>query len=278
MTMQARPWRMITVLAALCSGTLQAAPSASPRYSDFDQDRALRRSQAVTGKPLGDYTLAGTNGKLVRLASLRGKPLLVSFIYTGCFQICPTTTRNLKRAVEAAQRALGASSFNVVSIGFNVPFDTPSAMQAFAHQQGIYLPNWHFLSATQPALEGLSRDLGFTFEGAAAGFEHIMQVSVIDQNGKVYRQVYGASFPLPQLVNPLKELLTGSPPEEESLSQLLDRVRILCTVYDPVTGQYRYKYSILLEIAGGLFALSAVGVFLLRELRKTRLARSRLGS
>jgi protein SCO1/2 len=192
--------------------------------------------------------LTNAAGQPFRLATYRGKPLLVSFIYTGCFQICPTTTRNLKRAVEAAQRALGPESFNVVSIGFNLPADTPAALHAFAREQGINLPNWQFLSPDPAALEALSRDLGFSFVPSPRGFDHVIQVSVLDRDGRVYRQVYGDDFPLPQLVGPLKELVTGSPPADETFAGFLDRVRILCTVYDPASGAYRIKYSVVIDI------------------------------
>jgi len=44
---------------------------------------------------------------------------------------------------------------------------------------------------------------------------------------------------------------------------LIDRVRILCTVYDPVSGSYRFQYGLLLEVAGGVtFALTMLWFFL----------------
>jgi protein SCO1/2 len=241
-------------------------PSAQP----FDQAAALRLSQAASGGAVGDYLLRASDGHVVRLTDLRGKPVLVSFVYTGCFQVCPTATRTLKRAVESAQRTLGPDSFHVLSIGFNQPFDTPEAMGAFARQHGIFLPNWQFLSPDLRTRDALARDLGFTWREAAGGFDHITQVTVLDQQGRVYRQIYGDGFPLPQLIGPLKELLTGAPPANESVAGVLERVRILCTVYDPITGEYRYKTSIVFEIAGGLIGLSLTAAFMLRELRKTR--------
>lgn len=243
---------------------------ASQAVPALTQDQALRLSQRAVGQVVGEYTLTDSEGRPVRLSSLRGKPLLVSFIYTGCFSVCPATTRTLKRAVESAMGALGPDSFNVASIGFNVPFDTPAALRTFAGQQGVYFPNWLFLSPDAQTLEGLARDLGFSYAGSAGGFDHITQVTILDRQGRVYRQVYGDSFPLPQLVGPLRELLTGSPPADESVAGFIERVRLLCTVYDPTTGRYRYKYSILFEIFGGLMGLSAMLIFLLVELRKTR--------
>ena len=82
----------------------------------------------------------------VKLPDYRGKPLLVSFIYTGCFQVCPAQTRALQEAVEGLQRMLGEHQFNVVSIGFNQPADSPQALKSFATQYGIRETNWEFLS------------------------------------------------------------------------------------------------------------------------------------
>src|SRR4029079_12732699 len=44
-------------------------------------------SQAAIGKTVGDYTLLDTAGQAVKLSRYRGKPLLVNFVYTGCFPV-----------------------------------------------------------------------------------------------------------------------------------------------------------------------------------------------
>ena len=61
----------------------------------LDPSAALRASQAAIGRPVGDFALLDREGRPVRLAGYRGKPLLVNFIFTGCFQVCPTSTRAL---------------------------------------------------------------------------------------------------------------------------------------------------------------------------------------
>jgi protein SCO1/2 len=255
--------------------TLQSSPgqrTAAPGPPALDQTEALALSQRALGARIGEHVLRDVQGRPVPLSSFRGKPLLVSFVYTGCFTACPTATRTLKRAVESAVATLGSDGFNVVSIGFNLPFDTPQALRAFAQQQGVTLPNWHFLSPDPVTLAALTRELGFSYAPLAGGFDHITQVTVLDQGGRVYRQVYGERFPLPQLVGPLKDLITGAPAAQESLAGLLERVRLLCTYYDADTGRYRYRTSLLLEIAGGLLGICAMAAFLLHELRKTRRA------
>jgi protein SCO1/2 len=247
------------------SATRQSEPGAG--HVALDQARALRLSQGAIGGTLGDHVLRDAEGGALRLADLRGKPLLVSFVYTGCFQVCPTTTRSLKRAVESALSTLGPSAFNVVSVGFNQPFDTPQAMRAFAQQQGVHLPNWHFVSPDADTLAALAGEVGFSYVPAAGGFDHIAQVTIVDDKGMVSAQVYGDRLALPDLVEPLKALLIGARPERTTLAGLTERVRLLCTYYDPVSGEYRFKYAILLEIAGGITGVLALIAFTIRALR-----------
>ncbi len=218
----------------------------------LDEKAALERSQSVIGKPVGDHVLLDRQERPTPLAKYRGKPLLVNFIYTACFNVCPTTTKNLQKAVETTVSVLGADRFNIVSIGFNQPFDSPQAMKAFATQYGIHLPNWEFLSPAAAIVDELTRDFGFSYVATTAGFDHMNQVTIVDAEGKIFRQVYGETFTAADLAEPLKAMITGSPipPQTSTLAEIADRIRILCSVYDPTTGKYRTNYALYFEIAG----------------------------
>jgi protein SCO1 len=252
----------------LVAGLLFA--SAAPSGGALDPSRALNVSQAAIGSELGDYTLSNGEGAPVRLAEYRGKPLVVSFVYTGCAQVCPTTTRFLARAIQEAQAALGKDAFRVVTVGFNLPFDTPVAMREFQKKHAIALANWEFLAADAPTIEGLARDTGFVWAPTASGFDHLTQATIVDGRGRVFRQVYGESFELPMLIAPLKELVTGAPAPAQNLADILERVRILCTVYDPRAGKYRLNYGLFIEILVGISVLGATVFYVGNEWRRHR--------
>lgn len=254
----------------LVAGMLFA--QALPTGQSLDPKAALATSQGALGKSLSDLTLTGGDGRPVRLADYRGKPLLVSFVYTGCAQVCPTTTRFLGRAVGEANRALGPEAFNVVTVGFNLPFDSPTAMREFQRRQGIDARNWRFLAGDAATLEALVRDTGFVYAPTASGFDHLTQVTILDGAGRVFRQVYGESFELPMLIGPLKELVTGAPAPAQDLAGLIERVRILCTVYDPTSGKYRLNYGLFIEIFAGLSCLGATAWYLIAGARRSRRA------
>jgi protein SCO1/2 len=235
----------------------------------LDGEAALRASQAVVGRTPYDYTLRDREGQPVQLSSYRGRPLLVSFIYTGCYHVCPASTQALHKAVSAMHKRFGDKQFNVITIGFNQPEDSPAALKAYASQQRISDPNWEFLSPDAADVAALSRDFGFTFTATPGGFDHTLQVTLLDAKGEIYRQIYGDSFTAAKLGEPLKQLLTGVRIIDGGvgLADLIDRVRILCSVYDPKSGTYRADYTLYFMIAGGATFFIAMLWFALSEWR-----------
>lgn len=278
MFVQATPrrlWRRVLLVLALVAAPLGWAADAPAVKSGLDGAHALNVSQEAIGRQIGEHVLLNREGKPVALSAYRGKPLLVSFIYTGCFAICPTTTRSLQKAVEELQKAVGPNQFEVVSVGFNQPEDSPQALKSFARQNGISNPNWDFLSPPIATVGALARDFGFVFAATPAGFDHVLQVSVLDREGRIVHQVYGEKLAAGDLGEPLKMLLAGKTfqPSSTMLSNLMDRVRILCTVYDPRTGGYRVDYSLPLQIAGGITFFIVMLLFFFNEWRAGRARR-----
>ena len=236
----------------------------------FDEKLALKESQAAIGRAVGDYTLRDSEGRTVQLSTLRGKPLVVNFVYTGCFQVCPAATAFLAKAVADAERTLGPGTFRVATIGFNLPADTPGAMKDFARRYGGSSPNWQFLSPEAATLPQLIADFGFRYEPTPAGFDHLLQVSIVDAGGRIYRQVYGEEFGTPQFTGALLQLAQGKPVPAGDLPAWLEQVKLLCTVYDPASGRYRVNYVVVIELlVGASVMIGGIG-FLVIEWRRRR--------
>jgi protein SCO1/2 len=257
-------WRFVSLLLIFVS----------PSVAAFDEKLALQESQAAIGRTLGEYTLRDTEGRAVRLSELRGKPLVVHFIYTGCFQVCPASTQFLANAVAEAERTLGPGAFRVATIGFNLPFDTPQSMKDFRRRFGLASPNWLFLTPEAESLPRLAAELGFRYQPTAAGFDHLLQATIVDASGTVYRQVYGESFDPPLFVGPLLELAQNAPVPAGSLQGFLEQVRLLCTVYDPAAGRYRLNYVVIIELfVGTTIMLGGIALVLVEWRRRRRALR-----
>lgn len=238
---------------------LSATPARAVGTEALDEKSALAYSQAAIGRTVGDYTLTDMERRRIRLADFRGKPLVINMVYTGCTQACPLVIQTLFRSIETAQASVGRDSFNVVTIGFDVPHDTPERMRAYRKSQGAELPHWLFAAGDADTVEHLSADLGFVFFPSSKGFDHLAQTTVLDASGTVYSQIYGADFEPPTFVEPLKDLLYGRRSRLGTVEGIVNRVRLLCTLYDPVTGRYRFNYSMFFGMGFGALSLLAFG-------------------
>lgn len=239
----------------------QAGPA--PATDVFDPATALAFSQAAIGRQVGDYEFFDQGRRAVRLTDYRGRPLIVSLIFTACTHSCPLITQHLADAVEAAQSAFGADNFQTITIGFDPDKDTPERLHDYVQAQGIDLPNWHFLSGDAATIDALIEDLGFIRVASPRGFDHLAQISIIDSTGKVYHQVYGDTFNVTAVVDPLKAVMSHETAGAFDLSDIVQRVRLFCTYYDPGRGRYAFDYSLFISIAVGAATLIGLAVILI---------------
>ncbi|MBK5265668.1 MAG: SCO family protein [Alphaproteobacteria bacterium] len=247
----------------------------SAAIADTRLDAALNVSQGAIGSSVPDFTFQSADSGKIALRDLRGKPLLVTMVYTGCADVCPTIIESLAAAADTAEDALGKGSFNIITIGFDTRNDTPDRMRSFARAHGAGGKNWYFASSDTKTVNRLSDAVGFNFFPSAGGFDHMAQVTILDKNGKIYEQVYGSTFEPPTIVEPLKQLVFGNQRPAFSLAGLSDRVRLFCTIYDRKTGRYYFSYALPLSIFIGLGCLLGILAFLIREVRKTAKAKGR---
>jgi protein SCO1/2 len=255
------------VFAAL--GSVAAHSGAGPVDPRLDPAKVIETSQAALGRQVGSHILIDSDGRPLPLADYRGRPLVISLVYTSCSSVCPTTTQHLLDAVRQARKALGKDGFAVLTVGFDARHDTPGRLASFADAQGIDGSDWRLASGGEATLAALVQDLGFSYAAAAGGFEHITQTSIIDAQGRVYRHVYGDNFPIQVFIEPLKELVFGTATRALSLTAMVDRLKFLCTVYDPNLGRYKTSYALALGLAVSGLTILATGWMLLGAWRRT---------
>ena len=245
-----------------------ADSTAPDSIQTFQYNSALQASQDAIGNSLSNFPLTDERSRAVSIADFHGKPLIISMIYTSCYKICPMTIRHLSSVVEKARETLGSDSFSVAIIGFDTQNDSPQAMQHFAKKQGIDNKGWHILGANEMTIKALTKELGFAYFTSPNGFDHVVQATVIDESGKIYRQVYGEVFDTPLLVEPLLELVLDKPRTEQTfVDNLVSKIRFFCTTYDPYTDSYHFDYSLFIGMfIGGLIILYTIW-FIIREYR-----------
>lgn len=258
-------WGRIAACAAIVLAHLFVAPvSAAAASPPLDPAATVAKGTQALGRAVGNYTLVDMKGSPLALRDYRGKPLVISLVYTACSSVCPPTTQHVIDAVNEAGRMIGLDRFNVLTVGFDARNDTPVRLSQFASTQGIKLPNWRVASADPAIIEALLGDLGFSYRAVAGGFDHLTQTTILDREGRIYRHVYGEEFPLQMFMEPLKDVVYGTT-TSFTFSGIVDRIKFICTAYDPGAGRYRIDYGLVFGSVIAAFSLLVMGGLILRE-------------
>jgi protein SCO1 len=129
------------------------------------------------------------------LASLKGKVVLVSFVYTTCNGVCPATTASLGRIRKALEQAgLWGSSVEFVSITLDPRRDTPEVLKRYAQLFGADPVCWHFLTGPEPEVESVIAAWGMWAKiGATGTLDHPSRIFLLDPQGR-QREIYNLEF------------------------------------------------------------------------------------
>jgi protein SCO1/2 len=145
--------------------------------------------------PAPRTVLVGSSGKSFDLASLKGKVVVVSFVYTTCNGACPATTRalsNIQKALEQAK--LWGKSVEFVSISLDPERDTPDVLNRYARLFNADLPNWHFLTGTRSDVQSVIAAWGMWAKiGPAGVLDHPSRIFLVDTQGR-QREIYSLEF------------------------------------------------------------------------------------
>lgn len=160
--------------------------------------------------PAPDFMLVSQDGTEVGLASLRGKVLVVTFIYTWCPDICPTLTGKMARV----QDDLGASfgkDVAFVSITFDPERDTSEVLRAYAEAFDADPAGWFFLTGEVDAVRQVAARYGLvTIPSDNGAIDHNLLTTLIDRQGRIRLQYSGSRFDPEELHQDLLALLAES--------------------------------------------------------------------
>jgi len=108
-----------------------------------------------------DTVLKTHKGRSVRFYSdtMRGKVVLINFMFTGCGDACPLITAKLVQTKKDLGDAFGRD-VRFISISIDPANDTPEAMAKFARKLDAEHAEWLFLTGAQAGVENVVKKLG----------------------------------------------------------------------------------------------------------------------
>ena len=119
------------------------------------------------------------DGRTVRFYDdlLRGKIVLINFIFMACGDICPSMTQNLVSVQERLGSRLGRDIF-MYSISLDPEHDTPEMLKAYAEALGVG-PGWLFLTGSPADIELLRHRLGFVWSDPLRDADRTQHIGVV---------------------------------------------------------------------------------------------------
>ena len=157
--------------------------------------------------PAPAFTLTAQDGRRLSLNELRGKAVVVTFIYTSCADACPLLTAKMATLQDDLGVDFGPKVF-FVSITVDPERDTPGVLTHYAQVHGANLSGWAFLTGPPDEIRAVARQYGIYYKKQAAGdVDHTFLTSLVDQSGTLRVQYLGVRFDPDELLRDLQSLL-----------------------------------------------------------------------
>ncbi len=122
-----------------------------------------------------DFTLRDESGRPVRMRDLRGRPVVVTFLYTTCEDTCPIEAQQVRGALDLLDQEIPA-----LAVAVNPPQDTADRARRFLIEQRVY-GQIRFVLGSRAQLAPVWR--GFYIQEQTDETEHQARIVLIDADG-----------------------------------------------------------------------------------------------
>jgi protein SCO1 len=135
--------------------------------------------------------LVDQHNEPVVLSSLKGKPVLVDFIYTSCPGPCLTETQKMAKVADVLSRDLG-SRVLLLSITVDPEHDGPQQLLQYAQKQDVDRAGWYFLTGSPKTIEDGMKNFELIRQRESDGtVDHIIGVFLLGPDGRELREYNG---------------------------------------------------------------------------------------
>ncbi len=160
--------------------------------------------QSVEGQA-PEFQLVDQSGRPLALRDLRGKVVLLTFIYSSCADICPLITQ----AMVVLQQRLALEEQGRVfflSVTVEPEVDTPAVLRAYARRHAADLSSWAFLTGNPKAVQEMWQSFGLTVNQRANGLvDHPGWTFLIDREGIVRYRYIGGSIEVEAIMEDIRK-------------------------------------------------------------------------
>lgn len=178
-----------TLLASLLilAAGIAVLAAATDGFRAFTSETARRIDVREHPRVLPQVPLQAADGRTIDFAGLRGRWLLVEFIYTRCTTYCSVQGGEFARLQDRLAGPIADGKVVLLSISFDPARDGPEQLAAYQRRSGSRGAGWIAARpATPAALDALMRAFGVTaITDGLGGYVHNAAIAVVDPGGRL---------------------------------------------------------------------------------------------
>ena len=167
----------------------QGSPNAPPTTAQH---------MPAAGELVPDFEFVNQDGKKVKLSSLRGGPVLLTFIYTRCPlpDYCIRMSNNFAEVAKQLQKKPAAwKNAHLLSVSFDPEYDKPGVLKAYGRSYaGSIDPkfeHWQFVTASPEEVRKAADYFGLVYDPQNGQYIHSLRTGLIGPDGKLVEVVHG---------------------------------------------------------------------------------------
>lgn len=151
------------------------------------------------------FTLQDAAGRTVGLSDLRGKVVVLNFVYTNCPDVCPLHAERIAEIQKMVNQTPMKEMVEFVTVTTDPKRDAGPVLRDYGEAHGLDPANWVFLTSAPDKPEDTTRKVaeayGLKFTEGEDGMQmHGIVTHVIDQDGRLRARFHGLKFEAVNLV------------------------------------------------------------------------------
>ena len=192
----------LLLVGVIALGAIVLAASGSDDPEPVADDNTFAGASMPEGLFAPDFELRDQEGERVSMRALRGRPVIVTFLYTHCEDTCPIQAQTVRGALDDLGHDVPA-----LAIAVDPPNDTPQSARKFLAEQRV-TGRLDFVLGSRAQLRPVWD--GFGVRPQRVTEEHNARITLVDARG-IQRVGYPGSEATPERLAHDLRLLEGEP-------------------------------------------------------------------
>ncbi|MEO8803521.1 MAG: SCO family protein [Rudaea sp.] len=180
-------WRTLLVSLIVLAAGVGVLANATDGWHAFTTETARRIDVRDHPRPVPNLPLQIADGTRSSFGQLRGRWLLVDFIYTRCLTFCSVQGGEFAQLQRQLTTLIGANKLALLSVSFDPAHDDPPALAAYQRRHRDSGSGWIAARPVDHAdLVELMRVFGVVaVPDGLGGFVHNAAIAVVDPDGRL---------------------------------------------------------------------------------------------